>query len=92
MTEQTFSVLISGKVQGVFFRSALKNLADNLGVRGWVRNLSDGRVEAVIQGSPSAVKRIIEWCRVGPSSAVVQDVCAISIEEKNAYRNFVILH
>jgi acylphosphatase len=67
-------VLVSGRVQGVFFRDTCRRLATRLGVRGWVRNLADGRVEAVFEGPPEAVHRLVEWARQGPQSAVVDDV------------------
>lgn len=67
-------VFVSGKVQGVFYRQTAANRAEELGVRGWVRNLPDRRVEAVFQGSPTAIAAMIEWCRQGPPAARVQEV------------------
>lgn len=67
-------VLVSGRVQGVFFRSATKQKAEHYGVKGWVRNLADGRVEAVFEGEEDAVKAMIEFCRRGPPSAIVTNV------------------
>ena len=58
-------VFVSGKVQGVFYRDTTKKEADKRGVRGWVRNLRDGRVEAVFEGDAKAVDDIVAWCRVG---------------------------
>ena len=58
-------VFVSGKVQGVFYRDTTKKEADQRGVRGWVRNLRDGRVEAVFEGAPAAVEEMVAWCRVG---------------------------
>ncbi|MGB9761499.1 MAG: acylphosphatase [Caldimicrobium sp.] len=66
-------VLISGKVQGVFFRAYTKEEADKLGVKGWVRNLPDGRVEALFEGEDEAVNEMIKWCHKGsPSSKVTK--------------------
>ena len=65
---------ISGVVQGVFFRSNTRDKALGLGLQGWVRNLQDGRVEAVVQGENSEVREMIEWCKAGPPSANVDDV------------------
>ena len=62
---------VSGKVQGVFFRQALRAEADMAGAEGWVRNLADGRVEAVVEGDADAVSRIAGWCRHGPAGARV---------------------
>ena len=67
-------VIISGLVQGVFFRAETKYNAQRLNLSGWVKNLPDGNVEAVFQGDRSAVEEILEWCRRGPSGAIVKDV------------------
>ena len=67
-------VLISGRVQGVFFRSETGFHARRLGVKGWVRNLSDGRVEALFEGEDSNVRQLIEFCRKGPPGARVTGV------------------
>ncbi len=67
-------VLVSGRVHGVFFRAQTKRQATANGVGGWVRNLPDSRVEAVFEGEEDAVKTLVEYCRHGPSSAVVTDV------------------
>lgn len=67
-------VVVSGRVQGVFFRYHTQQLAKEMGVRGWVRNLPDGRVEAVFEGEREKVKEMIEFCRRGPPSAHVVDV------------------
>lgn len=58
-------VFVSGKVQGVFYRDTTKQEAQKRGVRGWVRNLRDGRVEAVFEGPKDAVDAMVAWCRVG---------------------------
>jgi acylphosphatase len=65
---------ISGRVQGVGFRFYMQRKAAEAGVNGWVRNRLDGTVEAVVEGSPEAVDRMITWARRGPSSAVVSDI------------------
>jgi acylphosphatase len=65
---------IEGVVQGVFFRAGTRREAVSLGVRGFVRNLDDGAVEAVAEGEASAVDRLVEWCRRGPEGALVTDV------------------
>ena len=69
-----YRVLISGRVQGVFFRDSCRRLAEQHGVAGWVRNLPDGRVEAVFEGLADDVARLIEWARHGPRLAVVEAV------------------
>ncbi len=70
-------VVVSGKVQGVFFRDATRREAERLGVSGWVRNRDDGTVEAVFEGAVEAVEELVAWCRIGPPHARVDDVQAI---------------
>lgn len=81
-------VLISGMVQGVFFRQATAEQARRLGVAGWVRNRPDGRVEAVFEGSQDVVDQIVSWCREGtPWSKVEQvEVTAEEPEGLDAFR------
>ena len=67
-------LFVSGRVQSVLFRSETKQEAESRGVKGWVRNLSDGRVEAVFEGEEEDVKALIEFCRRGPLGAIVADV------------------
>lgn len=67
-------VVVSGLVQGVFFRASCSDVAQAEGVGGWVRNRSDGRVEAVFEGPPDAVEHMIAWCGHGPSRARVTGV------------------
>ena len=64
-------VIVSGKVQGVWFRESTREQATALALGGWVRNLADGTVEAVFEGSETAVDRAVEWCRRGPRQARV---------------------
>jgi acylphosphatase len=65
---------IHGRVQGVWFRESMRLEANALGVTGWVRNRSDGSVEALVQGTPEAVSAMIEWARRGPEQADVTRV------------------
>lgn len=67
-------VFIAGKVQGVYFRANTKRKADSLSLKGWVRNLPDGRVEAVFEGEEEPIKRILDFCNHGPQDAVVEQV------------------
>jgi acylphosphatase len=67
-------VWISGRVQGVGFRYAAVNEARAQGLDGWVRNLDSGQVEAVFEGPPDAVDRMLAWCRAGPDGAWVREV------------------
>jgi acylphosphatase len=73
-------VYLGGDVQGVFFRAETRRRARELGLGGWVRNLPDGRVEAVFEGSDDAVETMVEWCRHGPRGARVSEVEAAEEE------------
>jgi acylphosphatase len=81
-------VFISGRVQGIFFRSETRNEAKKLAVKGLVRNLSDGRVEAVFEGEEKSVKELVEFCRRGPPGARVTDVDIIWENYTGEFRNF----
>jgi acylphosphatase len=65
---------VSGRVQGVFYRASTRQRAQELGCRGYARNLVDGRVEVLAIGEPAAVHALIEWLRQGPPAAHVTDV------------------
>ena len=67
-------VVVSGRVQGVWFRDSCRRQAEMLGVAGWVANRVDGTVEAVFEGAPAAVERAVAWCRSGPPRAEVTGV------------------
>ncbi|HEU5279825.1 MAG TPA: acylphosphatase [Gaiellaceae bacterium] len=67
-------VVIRGQVQGVFFRDSLRRLAQQHGVAGWVTNRGDGAVEAVFEGDPDAVERLVRFSRAGPRGAQVESV------------------
>ncbi|MGB0651711.1 MAG: acylphosphatase [Thermoplasmatota archaeon] len=67
-------LLVTGKVQGVYFRESTRAEADRLGVSGWVRNLTDGRVEALLAGPGEAVEALVAWCHHGPPAARVDDL------------------
>lgn len=82
-------VLISGRVQGVYFRQSTARRAAELGVDGWVRNLDDGRVEAVFEGTPAQVRAALEYVRRGPERARV-DAVEISRESADGEHGFTI--
>lgn len=79
--EITKRCLVSGRVQGVFFRASTRNEAESLGVDGWAWNRPDGRVEVVAHGSESAVRALCDWLHEGPPAAQVDEV---SCEESDA--------
>ena len=67
-------LLITGKVQGVFYRTSCQEVAQRLGLSGWVKNLSDGNVEALVQGEKGGIEKLITWCKKGPPGAVVSNL------------------
>jgi acylphosphatase len=80
-------VVVSGRVQGVFFRAETRNRASSLGLGGWVRNRGDGTVEAVFEGDRERVESMVEWCRKGPAHADVENV-DVAWEEPRGERAF----
>ena len=85
-------VLISGRVQGVFFRSNTRQRARSLGLVGYVRNRRDGRVKAVFEGNEPDVKKIVSWCHEGPGSARVESVEVEWEEPEGKFSGFQVRH
>jgi len=83
------NVIISGRVQGVWFRASTKEKADQLGLTGWVRNTDNGCVEAVFEGEEQFVNQMIEWCHHGPPHSEVNDVKIKNQDTKNAFSTFL---
>jgi len=92
MKQQCVHLLVSGKVQGVFFRQSLKVVAKNNNVLGWVRNLKDGRVEAILEGDNKSINSVIEWTRIGPANSRVDDIEVSNEEFKNEFSTFDVLY
>lgn len=92
MVNQRVRVFVKGKVQGVFFRQALKVKAKQNGVFGWVKNLDDGRVEAVLEGNEENVGTLVEWCHGGPANARVEDVDIKNEKFTNEFSKFDVLY
>ncbi|MBI4688594.1 MAG: acylphosphatase [Nitrospirae bacterium] len=67
-------LIIRGRVQGVFFRASTRDMAASLGLKGWVKNLSDGNVEALFEGPKDLLLKAVQWCRKGPEGARVTEV------------------
>lgn len=87
---KTVKILISGKVQGVDFRAFIQEQAENLGLTGYVKNLDDGEVEAIIEGFDNDVNRLIEACKRGPIHSKVRDI-EIEKVEKQDFESFKIV-
>ncbi|MCW3129691.1 MAG: acylphosphatase [Methanophagales archaeon] len=83
-------VFVKGRVQGVLFRYATKDEADLRGVKGWVRNLEDGRVEAVFEGEKVKVDEMIEFCHHGPPAAKVSSVKVMWEDYTGDFKGFSI--
>lgn len=81
-------LFIEGKVQGVFFRDSTRQQAEALGVSGWVRNLTDGRVEAVFEGPGDKVREMVAWCHRGPPMARVTGIVEKDGEREEGLRGF----
>lgn len=82
-------VVVHGHVQGVFFRDSVRERARAHGVAGWACNRSDGAVEAVLEGSPEAVEKVVRFCQAGPERAEVEEV-EVREEEPEGLREFEI--
>ena len=82
--------VISGRVQGVFYRAETKKTADKLGIQGYVKNLHNGSVEAVFEGDNFIVNKMLEWCKKGPSSAKVENIFSEKIEGLSNFEEFLI--
>lgn len=78
-------VIISGRVQGVWYRVSTKQKAEQLGVTGWVKNRVDGCVEAVFEGEEKIIEDMIKWCYTGPPNAIVKDV---KVKKRTLINNF----
>jgi acylphosphatase len=79
----TVNLLIKGKVQGVYYRVAAKEEAEKSGITGWVKYISEGRVEVMATGTETQLQQFIGWCRKGPANAVVTDVIVTPLSEEN---------
>jgi acylphosphatase len=89
---RTVKILVSGRVQGVYFRRFTKNKADELGITGTVRNMEDGQVEIIAQADREPLEAFIKWCHKGPITARVDNVELTEIQTKdNGLHSFVII-
>jgi len=88
MTKKRIYLFIRGKVQGVFFRQAIKVVAKKNNITGWVRNLDDGRVEALLEGDSESVNTVVEWSNIGPANHALM---RLKLKLKNLKMNFYLL-
>jgi len=89
--EKSLRLLVSGRVQRVGYRAACRQKAEELGLVGWVRNLSDGRVEVQACGETASLEKLWEWCRRGPWFAEVSDIQKAQVEEPCADSAFRVI-
>lgn len=87
---KSLQMIVSGRVQGVFFRASTKAVADQMGVKGLIKNLPDGTVYIEAEADEFIMQDFIDWCKYGPDDARVDDISIKEIDLKN-YRNFDIL-
>jgi len=85
---KTVRLTIKGKVQGVFYRATAKDVADQFGIKGWVKNLPDRNVEIRATASEEILQKFIDWCKRGPSKARVDEVIVeeLIFEEFNSFK------
>lgn len=91
MAKARAHVFVEGRVQGVFFRAETQRSAELYNLKGWVRNLPDGRVESVFEGEAADVEKMIAWCRKGPPHAVVQNLGINREDFKGRFDKFSVL-
>lgn len=85
MNSKRVHLLVEGRVQGVYFRQGMMETAEKNNVLGWVRNLPDNKVEAILEGNDSNVDAVVEWAHFGPAGAVVQE---LKVTEEKYVREF----
>jgi len=90
VSQKRVHIFVKGRVQGVYFRQGMKDIAEKKNVTGWVRNLQDKRVEAVLEGKDTDVNSVIEWSQTGPPNAIVDDVEIINENYKGEFSKFEI--
>ena len=89
--KKSIRVYITGNIQGIYFRSFIKENAEKYNVKGFVRNLEDGRVEVFLEGNTNDVEKMLEICKVGPKNSQVRDV-QTKQEKFQDFKSFKILH
>ncbi len=85
MVQKRIHIFVTGRVQGVFFRQSTKVMAIKNNVKGWIRNLDDGRVEIVAQGETQDIDNLAHWCKTGPANSRVDE---FELSEENISDEF----
>ena len=85
---KTIRLIIKGKVQGVFYRATAKDIADELDVKGWIRNLPDKNVEVTATATEDSLQKFMDWCKKGPPKAIVDEVIIheLNLQHFNDFR------
>ena len=86
----TIHLLIKGKVQGVFYRATAKQIANDIGLTGWIKNTREGNVEATVSGNEQQLEKFVKWCKQGPDKAVVVEVI-VTQKEEETFNSFMIV-
>ena len=92
MSNQRMRLFVTGRVQGVFFRQSLKAKSIQNNIFGWVKNLQDGRVECLLEGTEENISKIITWAHTGPANAIVENVEIHNEEFNNKFTKFDVLY
>ena len=92
MNSKRIHLLVDGRVQGVYFRQGMMETAEKNNVLGWVRNLPNNKVEAILEGHDSNVDAVVEWARFGPAGAVVQELQVIEEKYVGEFSDFEIYY
>ena len=86
----TIHLLIKGKVQGVFYRATAKQIANDIGLTGWIKNTREGNVEATVSGNEQQLEKFVRWCKQGPDKALVEEVI-VTQKEEETFNGFMIV-
>lgn len=89
--KKSIRIYLEGTVQGIFFRNFVKEQAENLDIKGFVRNLEDGRIEIFLEGDNTSVEKMVEICKKGPKHAQIRKL-EIKLEKFQDFKQFKILH
>ena len=92
MSNQRVRLFVTGRVQGVFFRQSLKAKSIQNNIFGWVKNLQDGRVECLLQGTEENISTLVQWAHIGPANAIVENVEIYNEKIDNEFTKFDVLY